>query len=339
MNGCGVTFLRVFRAWRTEQEEDVNPLFFPGDPTAAITEIQLKVNRPPFDFGIAQSRWTLQLLLEELSDTFNLQTLSGLWRVMHRLGFSYQRARAYVHSPDPCYDDKLDYIRKIMTQYVPGEVEVLFADQFTYYNHPDINYDFAHIDNQPLSKRAIGGTKQRRIAACMNCFTGEVTFIQRQRTTIPSLVQLYKDVCTHYAQAKQIYIIMDNWPVHFHPDIIEALVPQESPFKFRLPQSWAKLKPSGKYAHLNLPIQIVTLPTYASWLNPIEKLWKLLKSKVIHHHSFAHCFKELHPVVETFLSNLKHPSKKLLSFVGLLNENGIFASSILEADPNFKFGG
>jgi len=174
----------------------------------------------------------------------------------------------------------------------------------------------------------------------MNCFTGQVTFIQRQKTTVPSLVQLYKDVCQVYPKAETIYIIMDNWPVHFHPDILEALVAQTTPFELRLPASWKELKPKGKYAHLNLPIQIVTLPTYASWLNPIEKLWKLLKKDIIHQHSFAHHFKELVSIVERFLEKFEKPSNELLSFAGLFKQDGIFAPSILKANPNFfKLGG
>lgn len=212
--------------------------------------------------------------------------------MLRRLGFSYQRARAYVHSPDQQYEEKLAYLQQVIGQYRAGEVEVLFADQFTYYNHPGTNRAFASYRDQPKSVMAIGGTRQRRVAACMNCFTGQVSFVQRQRTIIAALVQLYRDVCETYTSAQTIYIVMDNWPVHFHPDIIQALVPQTAPFEFRLPISWQKLKPSGKYAHLNLPIQIVPLPTYASWLNPIEKLWKWLKKDIIHQHTFAHRFKE-----------------------------------------------
>lgn len=269
-----------------------------------------------------------------------MKTESGLWQVLKRLGFSYQKARAYVHSPDQDYEEKLAYIHQIIGQYDAEEVEVLFADQFSYYNHAEVNSAFAKRKDQPKSAMAIGGTRQRRIAACMNCFTGQVTFIQRHKTTIASFIQLYKEVCQAYPNARSIYIIMDNWPVHFHPDILEALVPQTTPFKLRLPESWKKLKPKGKYQHLNLPIQIVTLPTYASWLNPIEKLWKLLKKDLIHHHAFAHHFKELFSRVDNYLEQFKTPSLELLSFTGLLKTDGIFAPSILKAKPNFfKLGG
>lgn len=300
----------------------------------------LTINKMPQDFGRAESRWTLDSLLEELQSIFSLQTISGLWKVLKRLKFSYQKARAYVHSPDSCYDEKLMYIKHVISMYESGKVEVLFADQFTYYNHPGVNCAYAPVLQQPKCPMALGGEKQKRIAACMNCFTGKVDAIQRNKTTIPSLVELYKKVRASYPNAETIYIIMDNWPVHYHPDIMRALVPQTNPFKFKLPKSWENLKPSNKYAGLNLPIQIVSLPTYASWLNPIEKLWKMLKKDIIHHHSFAHNFNELFTLVEAFLSKLEEGSTKLLSYTGLLKTDGIFSTAISKAKPDFfKLGG
>jgi len=259
---------------------------------------------------------------------------------MKKLGITYQHARAYVHSPDSLYEEKLAHIQHVISLYKQGEIEVLFADQFTYYNHAEVNRGYAAKYNQPKAQRAIGGARQRRIAACMNCFTGQVTYIQRQKTTIPALVKLYKDVVEVYKQAQTIYIILDNWPVHYHPDIMEAFIPQTNPFDYKLPKSWEKLKPKGKYKKLNLPIQLVSLPTYASWLNPIEKLWKWLKKELIHQHNFAHHFKELFNKVELVLDDFDKPSSKMLSFAGLLKQDGIFADSIALAKPHFfNFGG
>lgn len=280
------------------------------------------------------------MLLEELQDQWKVKTKSGLWQVLKKLGISYQRARAYVHSPDPQYEEKLAYVQQVLACHEAGKTEVLFADQFTYYNHPGVNRGFAQCKDQPKSRMAIGGSRQRRVAACMNAFTAQVTFIQRQKITIPTLVQLYQDVCQAYSKAETIYIVVDNWPVHYHPDVLEAFIEQTNPFEFKLPKSWQHLKPKGKYADLKLPIQLVSLPTYASWLNPIEKLWKWLKKDLIHQHQFAHLFKELFPMVDQFLQQFEQPSRELLSFSGLLRQDGIFAHSLTEAQHDFlEFGG
>ena len=60
------------------------------------------------------------------------------------------------------------------------------------------------------------------------------------------------------------------------------------------------------------------LPTYASWLNPIEKLWRWLKQDVLYLHSLAKDLEELRQQVRDFLDNFSTGSDSLLQYVGLL---------------------
>ncbi|MBL1378410.1 transposase [Zobellella iuensis] len=55
-----------------------------------------------------------------------------------------------------------------------------------------------------------------------------------------------------------------------------------------------------------MPIQIVPLPTYASWLNPIEKLWRKLRQELTHPHPWGR-----------FLEQFASDSVELLRYVGL----------------------
>ncbi len=94
---------------------------------------------------------------------------------------------------------------------------------------------------------------------------------------VRALVDLYQDVRAAYPQAERIYIIQDNGPVRFHVDLLVALQPQETRWPPKYPPRWSD-QPSARvrraWGHLHLPIQLVFLPTSASWLNPIEKLWR-----------------------------------------------------------------
>jgi hypothetical protein len=51
----------------------------------------------------------------------------------------------------------------------------------------------------------------------------------------------------------------------------------------------------------NIAIQLAPLPTYASWSNPIEKLWRRLKREVLHMHDKTQRWSELWDHVGTFL--------------------------------------
>ena len=72
-----------------------------------------------------------------------------------------------------------------------------------------------------------------------------------------------------------------------------------------------------RWGELRLPIQFVLLPTYASWCNPIEKLWRKLKQDVLHLHRLADDLKALRMLVTEFLQQFAAGSSELLRSVGL----------------------
>ncbi len=59
------------------------------------------------------------------------------------------------------------------------------------------------------------------------------------------------------------------------------------------------------------------LPTYASWANPIEKLWRWLRQDLLHLHRLAGDLAGLRAAVERFLERFAHGSLALLRYVGL----------------------
>ncbi len=79
---------------------------------------------------------------------------------------------------------------------------------------------------------------------------------------------------------------------------------------------------SQRWGHLHLPIQRVFLPTYASWLHPIEKLWRTLRQDVLHLHRLADNLAQVREGVAAFLDQFAQPgalSDALLRYVGLLS--------------------
>ena len=143
------------------------------------------------------------------------------------------------------------------------------------------------------------------------------------RLDIPALVGFYREVAAAYPEAERIDIVLDNWPVHFHPDLLVALQPQDSPFPFPRPGNWPT-EPSAaavrKWGDLALPIRLVPLPTYASWLNPIEKLWRWLRQEVVHLHPWADDLPALCHAADAFLARFAggdDTGQDLLRYVGL----------------------
>src|SRR5262249_58907782 len=87
-------------------------------------------------------------------------------------------------------------------------------------------------------------------------------------------------------------VVQDNWSIHTHADVLGAL------------SRWPRIEP-------------VWLPTYAPWLNPIEKLWRWLRQDVLKSHRLAGDGSALRGRVNQFLGQFPAGSHHLPRSVGL----------------------
>jgi transposase len=254
---------------------------------------------------------------------WEVTTLSGLAGILARLGISYQRGRDYVHSPDPDYREKMAQIEALLAQAraCPGRLVALYLDELTYYRQPTLAAAWEDQGEvQPRAQRSHRANTPTRVIATLDPAEGRVVAWQGSKVGIEQLVRFYQQVRGAYPQAERLHLILDNWPVHFHPDVLVALEPQESTWPRSLPGNWpTEPSPRAKkrWGGLHLPIQLVPLPTYASWENPIEKLWRYGKQEVLHLHRLADRLEELRRTFRAFLDRFAGGSQALLRYVGL----------------------
>lgn len=276
------------------------------------------MRRDPNELGEHGSRWTLAGV-QRVCTWLRAVTPQRVWEIFQQLHIHYKRGRDYVHSPDPDYVAKLRDVQ-IQVHTLPqahGLVVVLFQDELTYYRQPTLARAYAAAGHdQPLARRSYRSNTDRRVVATLDAGTGQVLYHQASLIGVQELIRFYAQVAAAYPHAQTIYLVQDNWPVHFHPDVLAALQPQTTPFPWHRPANWGT-EPSAKARRLNLPIQIRPLPTYASWTNPIEKLWRWLKQEVLHLHRLADQWLELQHRVDDFLEQFGQGSAELLRYVGL----------------------
>lgn len=101
-----------------------------------------------------------------------------------------------------------------------------------------------------------------------------------------------KELASFYPDHEKIYIILDNWPVHFHDKVKEVL----------------KHEPR---------LEFVPLPTYSPWLNPIEKVWRWCKQTLTHAHPWANDFQLFQERVRAKFKELESGSDAILAYTGL----------------------
>lgn len=278
------------------------------------------VRRDPRALGYRQTRWSLACLLDSCA-WLELETLAGLSALLKRLGISYKRARSQLLSPDPAFEAKLSYLTlcRMRAWYAPEHYVFLALDEFSYSRQPTLAQAYAACGpHQALAWRSLRADTRFRGLGALNVHTGQLTYRQQTKISPACLAAFYTELRAVYPHAQTIYVLQDNWPIHVHPDVLARLEPQQSPFWPAVPATWPT-QPRPRAVRDTLPIQLVFLPTYASWLNPIEKLWRWVRQTVLHLHPFSDDWPALKQAVADFMHTFQDGSLDLLRYTGLLS--------------------
>jgi transposase len=250
--------------------------------------------------GPRPSRWTLPTIRATFKEVAHL-TLSGVWRWLHRLGIKLRSARVQQYSPDPKYAEKLRQIRRCLREArMYDDVVALFLDEMGYTRWPDPAPDWSDAAPAlpPEADRGRANNGLWRIIGAMNACTGRVHYLDNYIVGRRKVIEMYEMLHDRYRRAQTIYVIQDNWSIHQHADVLEVVD--------ELPR-----------------IQPVWLPTYAPWLNPIEKLWRWLKQDVLKMHRLASDWPALRERVNAFLDQFSRGSRSLLRYCGLLGDGAL----------------
>jgi transposase len=272
----------------------------PGDE--ARQEMAVTEASPP------PSRWTLRTIRATF-EGFGRLTLSGVWRALERRGIGLRSATVQQYSPDPDYITKRDNLYKRMGEAAaaPGRIVLVFLDQMGYARWPEPAGDWTGQapDAPPLADRAGSPNRLWRIIGALNALTGRVDFLDDYIVGRAKVIKSYEQLDRSYPDAERLLVVQDNWSIHRHDDVTAAL------------ERWPRIEP-------------VWLPTYAPWLNPIEKLWRWLREQVLTLHRLAGDWEALRERVNAFLDQFAEESHTVLQYVGLTGE-GKLAQALNDA--------
>lgn len=220
-------------------------------------------------------------------------TDAGVSLALKRQKVRLKRGRLRLHSPDPAYATKLAWIARavLRAEAAPARCVVIWGDEASVYRQPTLADRYFPVGEEPVTNLSHQTNTRFRISGGLNHCTGTTTYLTGSKLTVRKLCQFLAALRARYPD-QEIILVWDNWPVHQHAEVLA----QAS----------------------TLGIQILWLPTYAPWTNPIEKLWRWLRQEVVHCHRHADEWEELKGAVTTFLDQFAGGSTALLSYVGLL---------------------
>lgn len=271
------------------------------DRTEELTEVlrqapgeAARQEMTPSADGAPPSRWTLRAIRASLP-WLRGYTLGGARRVLRRAGLRVRTARLQRYSPDPDYAAKRDAVEACLQAAgrVPDRVVALFLDEMGYTRWPDPGPVWAAAAPAPAPKATcVDPNRQWRVVGALNALTGAVHYRDTDIVGREQLGRFYRQLDAAYPAAEAIYVIQDNWSVHHHEDVLRVVA--------ALPR-----------------LRLAWLPTHASWLNPIETVWRWARGAVLKVHRLAGDFDALRQRVRAFFDQFAAGSDELLTYVGL----------------------
>ena len=255
-----------------------------------------QIHQTPENFGWSRSRWTLELL-KQAADSLQALSRSGICRRLRKWKIRRKRGRLHLISPDTEYLSKIEAVTRAKQEAAahPDQVVLLYGDETTIYRRPSTGLCYQQQarggHHQPTTPSWPGSNTKHRLGAVLDAIAGRVLSVAGYCVGVEALCRLLRLVRATYGETIRIILAWDNWPVHYNPRVLEVAEA--------------------------LKIEILWLPTYAPWTNPIEKLWLKLKQEVIVMHRHSSQFSELKLRIKDFLLQYNRPAPDLLKFVGL----------------------
>lgn len=200
----------------------------------------------PRFLGQPFSGWSLAKLRDYLIATGYVTTISveTVRRVLHERGVSWQATKAWKPSTDPDFTTKM---RRILDLYdhPPPDGRVLCVDEFGPLNLQPRPGRAWRPQAHPVRLRATYHHDHgvRHMIAALDLATGRLHYRIRDRKRWREFLSFLKTLRARWPDQK-LYLICDNFSPHKHPEV----------------RAWCAAN----------HVELVFLPTYASWLNWIE---------------------------------------------------------------------
>ncbi|WP_338248188.1 IS630 family transposase [Dictyobacter halimunensis] len=262
----------------------------------ATADMQGVLARNPRLYEHEQSRWTLATIKATIS-WLKQSSLSGISRLLKRLAISYKRGRQTVHSPDLLYNEKVARIRqaRLQVQREPHRFAFVYLDEHQVARNATIarSYSGRGQTAQPAQQYA-GFNSMFRLMGAFDAHTGALISKRCYRADVKTFLLFLVQVEEQYPDVEELFIALDNWSVHVNKEVQASLDARHS------------------------KIRLLYLPTYAPWLNPIEKIWLKLNRERTHMHEYFEKTKPWREWVDQWLENMREGSQEILRETGVL---------------------
>lgn len=234
----------------------------------------------------------VKVICEYVKSTFEIEySISGMTDLLHRIGFVYKQTKAVPSKADE--QAQLEFLEQtlpdILQEAQKGNAVVYFADG----THPTHNTKTGKgwiRKGKDFALDCNSGRKRVNINAAVNALKPEhLVYDMCETINAQSTQELCRQLLKKH-QHKSIYVVCDNAKYN----------------KNKMLRKWAEKQ----------RIKFIYLPAYSPNLNLIERLWRLLRKKVINS-TYHESYDKFKNGISNFLENIKSHKTELRSLLKL----------------------
>jgi transposase len=211
-------------------------------------------------------------------------TLSGMIALLHRMGFSYKKTKGV---PGKANKQDQEVFIKAYKKIKSYNGKIYFADSTHPQHNPVLSYGWIKTGEE-VEIKTNSGRKHLNISGAIEVNSQDIITRSSDRVNAGSICILLKAIKDKNPFDKNITLIMDNAAYN---------------------RSW-KVKTLAK----ELKIKLFYLPPYSPNLNPIERLWKFMKKKVIYN-KYYEKFNEFESACMTFFRGIRKFKTELKTLI------------------------
>ena len=169
---------------------------------------------------------------------------------------------------------------------------ILMEDEASFYRQPTAAWAWSPAGRtQPHMHWGLRANHCVRAAVALDAVGGGVAYRLASSFGAEELGRTYRFFSGAWQNVERIFLVMDNWPVHTHP------------------KAWRAIQEDQR-------VEVLWLPTYAPWLNPAEKVWKWLRQRLTHMHSYSDDLSGLRRAIDGALESANKTPEAMLRHTG-----------------------
>ncbi|QIG48596.1 IS630 family transposase [Nordella sp. HKS 07] len=229
------------------------------------------LHTPPRDSGFNRTTWRLADLHSALKAQGVITTSNNLSAVIKKAGYQWKKARITLTSSDPLYREKVDAIKKVLSE-LKNDEAFFSIDEFGPFavkmrggKALQPRGKVRHLPQWQKSKGSI------TVTAALELSHNQVIHFYSGRKNSTETCKLIDLLRRQYKGYRRIYLSWDAAPWHSSEHLLEHV---------EFLNGWA--------AHDGAPlIEILPLPAQAQFLNVIESVFSGMARAVIHNSDYA----------------------------------------------------